>query len=209
MTIWDNIYKSYQKGGEAWATLSEEIDPRFQNFIKQRDFRTKSALDIGCGTGKYLKLLQGYGFRTDGIDSSETAVTMTKKTLNDASQILCVNMFETDFPQNKYDLVLSVSTIHHGTKKQVDNIISKIHASLLENGMIFITVPAFESNKKRNTSEDHEELEVGTYASLSGPEKGLPHSFYTKPELEKLFSQFHDLQLDLDEIGRWFVIASK
>ena len=32
MTVWDNIYKNYQKGGEAWATLSEEIHPLFSKF---------------------------------------------------------------------------------------------------------------------------------------------------------------------------------
>jgi 2-polyprenyl-3-methyl-5-hydroxy-6-metoxy-1,4-benzoquinol methylase len=94
MTIWDNIYKNYLKGGEAWATLSEEIHPLFKQFLSQSNFELKNVLDIGCGTGKYLKILQACGFKTDGIDSSETAVEMTKKVLGDNPTILCVNMFE-------------------------------------------------------------------------------------------------------------------
>ncbi len=209
MTIWDNIYKNFQKGGEAWATLSEDVNPRFKTFIKQHDFKTKSVLDIGCGTGKYLKFLQGNSFKISGIDSSETAVEMTKKILNDNSLILCKNMFEYEIPLNKYDLVISISTIHHGTKKQVKKVVDRIHSSLVDDGKIFITVPDFESSKKWNTFKDHEEIENGTYAPLSGPEKGLPHSFYTKEEVANLFSLFHEVKMDLDEIGRWFITALK
>lgn len=58
MTIWDKIYKNYQKGGEAWATLSEEIHPLFKQFLSKSNFELKHVLDIGSGTGKYLKILQ-------------------------------------------------------------------------------------------------------------------------------------------------------
>ena len=209
MTIWDDIYKNYQKGGKAWATLSEEIHPLFKQFLSQSNFELKHVLDIGCGTGKYLKLLQAGGFKTDGIDSSETAVEMTKKTLGVGSTILCINMFEFEIPKNKYDLVISISTIHHGTKEQVQNLINRIYEAIVENGKIFITVPDFESSKKWNTFKDHEEIAEGTFAPLSGPEKGLPHSFYTKEKAQKLFSKFIDLQLDLDSHGRWVAQASK
>src|SRR3989339_1193628 len=106
MTIWDDIYKNYQKGGEAWATLSEEIHPLFKEFLNESNFKIKYVLDIGCGTGKYLKFLQDGGFKTDGIDSSETSVEMTKGTLEDDSLIVCANMFEFQIPKEKYDLII-------------------------------------------------------------------------------------------------------
>jgi len=209
MTIWDKIYKNYQKGGNAWATLSEEIHPLFKEFLDQSNFELKNVLDIGCGTGKYLEFLKLKGFKTDGIDSSETAVEMTKKTLGDDSEILHVNMFEFAIPKNKYDLVISISTIHHGTKGQVQNLINRIHEAIIKRGRIFITVPDFESSKKWNTFKNHEKIDERTFSPLSGPEKGLPHSFYTKEEAKKLFSMFRDLQLNLDDHGRWVAEASK
>ena len=209
MPIWYNIYKDYQKGVEAWANLSEEIHPLFKQFLSQSNFELKYVLDIGCGTGKYLKLLQVGGFKTDGIDSSETSVEMTKKTLGYNSTILCVNMFEFKIPKNKYDLVISISAIHHGTKEQVQNLINRIYEAIVENGKIFITLPDFESSKKWNTFKAHKKIAEGTFAPLSGPEKGLLHSFYTKEEAQKLFSKFRDLQLDLDSHGRWVAQASK
>ncbi len=209
MTIWDNIYKNYQKGGEAWATLSEEIHPLFKQFLDQSNFELKNALDIGCGTGKYLKILQACGFKTSGIDSSETAVKMTKKELGTASSVLCVNMFEFEIPANKHDLIISIATIHHGTKKQIQNLINQIHGALAENGKIFITVPNLEGLKQWNTFKDQEKIAEGTSIPLSGPEKGLPHSFFSKEEVEKLFSNFKNVTLALDVIGRWVIQASK
>jgi cyclopropane fatty-acyl-phospholipid synthase-like methyltransferase len=134
---------------------------------------------------------------------------MTKKTLDDNSMISCVNMFDFEIPKNKYDLVISISTIHHGTKEQVQKLIDRVYEAIVKNGRIFITVPDLESSKKWNTFKDHQEVAEGTFSPLSGPEKGLPHSFFTKEETKKLFSKFKDLQLDLDSHGRWVAQAAK
>ena len=209
MTDWDKIYKDYQRGGEFWATLSEDIHPLFKQLLGQSNFKLKHAFDIGCGTGKYLKFLQSFGFKTDGIDSSETAVQMTKELFNDESVIEYGDMFNYDIPENKYDLIISVATIHHGTKENVQNLIDKIHSILVDGGKIFITVPDYESVGKWDTFKNHEELSPGTFAPLDGPEKGLPHSFYTKEDAQKLFSKFNDLKLELDERGRWVAQAQK
>ena len=79
----------------------------------------------------------------------------------------------------------------------------------MPNGKIFITVPDFKSSKKWNTFKNHKKIDEGTFVPLSGPEKGLPHSFYTKKEAQKLFLKFKNVKLELDERGRWVVQASK
>jgi SAM-dependent methyltransferase len=209
MTVWDDIYKNFRNGGEAWASLSEDIHPLFKQFLERSEFTLKHALDIGCGTGKYLKLLQAGGFGIDGIDSSPTAVEIAQRELGPGARITCADMFGYDIPENRYDLILSVSTIHHGTKEQVRQLVDKIHRSIAENGKIFITLPDLASSKKWNTFKEHQKLAEGTYAPLVGPEKGLPHSFYSQEEIKELFSSFKNLQMDLDERGRWIIQAIK
>lgn len=202
-TIWDKIYKDYQKGGEAWASLSEGIHPLFKRFLVQSRFKQKRVLDIGCGTGKYLKILQASGFKVEGIDSSETAVEMAKKLLGDDTVILCRDMFEFQIPKNQYGLIISISTIHHGTKKQVKALVDKIYQALAAKGKVFITLPDLSSSKRWNTFKEHKEVSEGTFIPLSGPERGLPHSFYTKEEVKKLFSKFRGVRLKLDRRRRW------
>ncbi|MFA6533725.1 MAG: class I SAM-dependent methyltransferase [Patescibacteria group bacterium] len=210
MANWDKIYRDYKKGGEAWATLSEDIHPLFKSLIKKTNFKFKQVLDIGCGTGKYALFLTGKGFAVDGIDSSATAIQMTKDLLGKkAGLIKKANMFKSRIAKGKYDLIISVATIHHGVKKDIQSLIDKIFFSLVAGGKAFITLPDFESSKKWNTFKDHQDLGGGTFTPLSGPEKGLPHSFYTKVEVQKLFTQFSKVKISLDNIGRWVAQASK
>jgi SAM-dependent methyltransferase len=209
MTTWDKIYKDYKKGGEAWATLKEELLPEFIDFLENNKFSNKNALDIGCGTGKYLAYLKELDFGVSGIDSSKTAIEMTKGVLGDNSKLKCVNMFEYEIPKNEHDLIFSISTIHHGLKRDVITLINKIYDELIAGGHIFITLPDIESNKKRNTFKDDKEIAPGTYAPISGPEEGLAHSFFSKEEIKAMFSKFKDLKLELDDICRWYISATK
>lgn len=209
MTTWDKIYKNYQKGGEAWATLKEELLPRFIHFVENNKFNIKNALDIGCGTGKYLVYLKELGFDVTGIDSSETAVEMTKEVLQDNARLECINMFDYKIAKKKHDLVFSISTIHHGLKEDVVKLIKDIYDKLVDGGHIFITLPDIESNRKWETFKSDKEIAPGTYAPISGPEKGLAHSFFAKEEIEEIFSNFKDVKLELDKIGRWYITATK
>lgn len=214
MTIWDRIYKNYKNGGPAWATIEGGILPQFVSFIKSNIFPIKHALEIGCGTGKYLALLKKFGFATDGIDSSETAVKMTIDSLRDNSDIKVVDMFAYNIPHDRYDLILSIFALHHGFKKQVKQAVADIYNSLLPGGRFFITLPDYESSKKWDTFKNNEDLGNGTFAPLSGPEKGLPHSFYGKQEIEELFKQFTNVKIELRQDGEivqgnWIISGKK
>jgi len=209
MTVWDKIYKQHQPDPKAWDALGKDLHPFFNAFIKGTKFESKIVLDIGCGTGHYLKYLQGLGFKADGIDSSETAAQETQKWLGDEAKVLCAQMYEWPIPQKKYDLILSIKTLHHGTKDQVKNLIRCIHSALLSNGWTFITLPDVSRPKKWKTFQDSEEVAPGTFVPKIGPEKGLPHSFFEKSEVEELFSIFKGVHLDLDEKHQWIIRAEK
>lgn len=209
MTTWDKIYKNYQKGGPAYASLSFKIYPLFKKYIKRSKFTSKSALDIGCGDGRYLKYLQRFGFKTDGIDSSATSVKMTKKLLKDKSRIVLADMFKYKIPPDKYDFIFSINTIQHGKKTQVKKLIERIGKALPRKGKIFITLPDYSQVSKWNSFKKKKAIQPGTYLPLVGPEKGLPHSFFTKKEVHALFAKFHHLKMRLGEWGRWYIQAEK
>lgn len=209
MGNWDSIYQQYLQGGDAWATLSEGVDHRFIALLENTNFSLKQALDIGCGTGKYLAFLENKGFRVDGIDSSPTSIEMTQKIVSKQAKLQVADMYGHSYPKNTYDLILSVSTLHHGRKAQIASTINKIYSSLVQSGRIFITLPNFDASKTWETFKDHSEIEPGTFSPNSGPEEGLPHSFFTEIEVQELFQAFENIALDLDKIGRWFVTGSK
>lgn len=210
MTIWDNIYKKYKKDGQEYATLQPGLIPEFLNFIQKRDFKIKKVLDIGCGNGKYLIFLKSLGFKTDGIDSSPTAVEMTKEILKDDSNILLADIYKYDLPKEQYDLVISIAAIHHGLKAQVNRAIKQIYPALLPGGSFFVTLPDNEGSSHWTSMVEHKEIEPGVRAPLHGPEAGLPHSSFTKEEIKEMFSDFAkvDMQLLADR-GRWIITGTK
>ena len=208
-TVWDNIYKQYLAGGQAWASLKDEIHPCFLSLIEKSVFPIKQALDIGCGEGKYLKYLQLKGFQTSGLDSSESAITMTKDLLEDQGMFILADMYEYHYPLNTYDLILSHATLHHGKKKEVFALLDKIYDALITRGKIFISVPSDDCIKNWAMMAEHETLEDGTCIPLNGPEKGLPHSFYSKKEVDMLFSRYSNLEIIIDERGRWIISGEK
>jgi cyclopropane fatty-acyl-phospholipid synthase-like methyltransferase len=208
MTHWDDIYKNYEKGGEAWATLAEEVHPLFMQFLERTEFPIKHALDIGCGTGKYLKVLHDRGFAVDGIDNSETAARMTKELIPSVT-VFVDNMYQWIIPEDAYDLIVSVSTIQHGMKEDVAALIDRIYTGLTDGGSIFITLPSWSDERKEKMKDTHDVLAPGTLAPRAGPEAGLAHSFYTEEEIRDLFKDFRDLHFELDEYKRWVITGRR
>lgn len=210
MTIWDSIYKNYQNGGPAWGTLTDDMHPDFLEFLKKTTFETKKALDIGCGNGKYLQFLNTIGFEVTGLDSSSTAIAMAKETLNGAGIFIVADMYDHMYESDTYDLVISYATLHHGTKSQVTSLLQKIHDSLAANGKVFLSLPTDDSMKNWTMMAEHETLPDGTRIPLIGPEKGLPHSAFSKNEVQDLFrSRYANLAISTDDRGRWIITGTK
>jgi len=208
-TIWDSIYKEYLAGGPAWGTIPDDLHPLFLSLAEKSDFPVKRALDIGCGQGKYLKFLQLKGFQTSGLDSSESAIAMTRELLGKEDDIILADMYEYQYPENYYDMIISHATLHHGRKSQVLGLLDKIYNALVVKGKIFISLPSDDCIRKWAMMSKHEKLEDGTYIPLIGPEKGLPHSFYSKQEVDRIFSRYSKLDVTLDERGRWIITGEK
>jgi 2-polyprenyl-3-methyl-5-hydroxy-6-metoxy-1,4-benzoquinol methylase len=210
MTIWDKIYKDYQSGGPAWATLKDNLHPSFIEFIEQTDFEIKNALDIGCGDGKYLLFLRQKGFSITGLDSSPTAISMAMKDTGQPGQFIVADMYDYSYQTNTYDLVISHAALHHSLKAKVVSLVEKIHSLLVVNGRIFLSLPSDDCKKNWAMMEGHETLPDGTCVPMQGPEKGLPHSFFSRQEIDTLFGpRYGNLAIKLDERGKWIITGRK
>ena len=207
-TIWDKIYKDYEAGGAAYATLSRGLNSDFMEFVQKTDFPVKSAFDIGHGTGHYLVWLKTKGFEVAGIDSSETAHKMATRAVGQDNLILG-SIYEYEIPKETYGLILSVHAIHHGFKQEVETALDSAYDGLVVNGWVYITLPYRNQHKNWVTHKTSKILAPGTLAPTEGPEKGLPHSFYTEGEVKALFSKYKKLNYTLNDRGVWVVIGKK
>jgi SAM-dependent methyltransferase len=82
---------------------SAEVD-FLKAIIKERE----KVLDVGCGTGRHLKLLEENGCKCDGLDINEEMVNITKKTIKGNAYVADV----LDFNLNKkYDAIISMFAV--------------------------------------------------------------------------------------------------
>lgn len=205
--VWDKIYREYLGSNKKYATIGGDLHPFFVRFIKNHRFKKKSVLDIGCGEGRYLKYLKDRGWRIAGIDSSKRVVAEARQLTGESKTIRAVDMYRARMPSAQYDLVVSVAAIHHGTKKQVRALITRIHWILMPGGRTFITVPALTHGGKWH--RPWKPIVQGTVVHQFGPEKGLIHSFFTKKEVVEMFKEFRSVKMPQDHKHRFVVMAQK
>jgi cyclopropane fatty-acyl-phospholipid synthase-like methyltransferase len=207
-TIWDKIYQDYEKGGEAYATLSRGLEQVFIKFVESTEFPLKKAFDVGYGTGHYLVWLKAKGFDVDGIDSSETAHKMATKAVGQNDLVLG-NIYEYEIPRDAFGFILSVHAIHHGLKKEVRKALDSVYNGLIDGGWVYLTLPKDNQRKDWKTHQTSTLITPGTYAPTEGPEKGLPHSFYSEGEIKELFSKYTKLNYKKGERSGWTITAQK
>lgn len=98
-----------------------------------------SILDIGCGTGKFLKTMKQSGWEINGVEINETAREIAKN--NTGSIILNqVDFFDSD---QKYDVITLWHSLEH--LYDLNEYLNKISTSLNANGVIMIAVPNYQS----------------------------------------------------------------
>ena len=142
---------------------------------------------------KVLDLFEIYGF-----DASPNGLSLTKKWLAEESLTaeLVLHRMEKKFPytDNFFDAVISIQVMHHNKMKDILITVSEIERVLKKGGIIFITFPKLDG---RSNSDDWKlkEIEKGTYIPQDGPEKGLPHHFFTLEEIYDVFSSFDLLEI--------------
>ncbi len=80
------------------------LDPAMQERVAERGFRT--ALDVGCGEGRFCRILQTHGIATVGIDPSEALIDRARS-LDPAGDYRLGYAETLDVAPGSFDLVAS------------------------------------------------------------------------------------------------------
>lgn len=97
----------------------------------------KHFLDIGCGTGDLLKIVESDGWNVSGTEISAIAIEQAGDAFS--QKILLGDILALDLPTNFYDVITSYHVIEH-LLNPVD-VLSKIYSLLRPNGIAFIETP--------------------------------------------------------------------
>lgn len=199
---WDEIFKQQ---GRVFATPHEDM-PRVARLLKDR--RASTILDLGSGTGRHVVYLARQGFSVFGLDNSPQGIHLTRRWLADEglnADLHRQSMAEPlPYPDAFFDALISVQVIHHADSATIRKVVQEITRVLKRGGFLFVTVPTL-----KNQAQTFEQIEPNTFVPLDGPEKGLPHHYFTPEELHTVFDAFDIVDMHLDTFDHNCVSATK
>ena len=105
------------------------------------DNKNIKILDMGCGTGHFIKYLEDKGYNNIlGIDISKEQVEYCKK--NISSNIVQIDVFEYLKNVNEeYDLIVANDLIEHIDKEKILDFIMLVYKSLKSSGIFLLKCP--------------------------------------------------------------------
>jgi len=145
----DKIYKSYLKNHFAVNSDEAQLEKKYKllhryykkNHLKYLPLDKESTgLDIGCGTGEFIKFLTSIGYKNVlGIDNSKECVSFCKNKKYNVKKANAETFLKSN--PNKYDFITFNDIMEHLTKEEVFSLLEATLKALKKNGIVLIKVP--------------------------------------------------------------------
>ena len=133
--FFDKIYQFVKN-----YTLQKKVD-----LINSFGFENKSILDVGAGTGDFLKVCLQNNWTVFGTEPNQKAREIAKQ-----KQLFLKNDLQ-EFSNNKFDVITLWHVLEH--VENVSEFISQLKNLLSENGKLIVAVPNFKSDDAKHYKE--------------------------------------------------------
>tara|TARA_R110000822_G_scaffold229312_1_gene361587 strand:- start:626 stop:1378 length:753 start_codon:yes stop_codon:yes gene_type:complete len=177
------------------------VEPHIKNFVKFKNYKKKSVLEIGCGIGSDAVEFIKAGADYTGIDLSKESIKITRerfKKYNLQGTLILGNCEEFDLSR-KFDLIYSFGVLHH--TPSIERAIDSIHRHAHSSTRIKIMLYAKHSYKNIMILENLDRPE-------NQKECPIAHT-YTKKEIEKLFNKFTIVSCEKKHIFPYKILEYK
>ncbi|KPJ70723.1 hypothetical protein AMJ51_01165 [Microgenomates bacterium DG_75] len=137
--FYDQDYFLKDCGG--WETFlksgGKKLVKRFQVALEMVEIKKgMKILDIGCGRGEVVSYYHQKGAKVIGLDFSQAAIKIAKKTYPEVS-FIHQNVFQYQ-PETKFSLIMMLDFIEHIPKRKFKGLLRKCHHWLEKKGQILI-----------------------------------------------------------------------
>lgn len=136
---WNEFYSDKEKPIPFFV---EKPDENLVSFVEKSALKNGVALDIGCGNGRNSIYLATNGYKTKGIDFSDTSIKWAKENAGKKNvEVSFINQSFFDFEETieTYDLIHDSGCLHHIKPHRRSQYLQKIHSLLKSNGHFSLT----------------------------------------------------------------------
>lgn len=136
--VYDKIARNYAKIFD----YKDSSLPYLGDFLASVKSATKddfSILDLGCGTGRIAQFFSDKGCEVTGLDLSKKMIEIARKK-HPKIKFLHKDMTKINFADKSFNAVSIVCSLFHLEKKQIPELITKVHRMLKENGFLLIII---------------------------------------------------------------------
>jgi SAM-dependent methyltransferase len=145
----NEYYKMFEFENDYWwyRGLHELTRRCVAKFKPAKSNEESRILDAGCGTGRMMEMLEGYGI-LEGIDHWEEAISLCKKRGLKNVQKGDLNTWEP--PVEAYDVIISNDVIYISTIADDMAVVAKFHRALKKQGILILNLPAFNVLRRKH-----------------------------------------------------------
>ncbi|MCX5704057.1 MAG: class I SAM-dependent methyltransferase [Candidatus Omnitrophica bacterium] len=122
-----------------WSVCLSPIENSIIRTIKNYK-KSGKLLDIGCGSGRFLSLMQKQGFDVWGCELNLNSKDFAPKFLD--GRIFYKELSKCNLASKSFDVVLMIQSLEH--VNQLDELVIEIRRVIKDNGIVFIYVPNME-----------------------------------------------------------------
>jgi len=140
--IWDRVWSDSKISDKLLQIEDDELLPLFIKYLPLKG----KILEAGCGLGQWVIYLRDREYDITGIDFAEQTVRTTKK-YNNALPIEFGDVRMTRFENNYFDAYISLGVVEH-FREGPGQALSEARRILKKDGLLFISVPVFNSVRK-------------------------------------------------------------
>lgn len=186
--------ETYDNAAEGYSKRYAEIGARTNDVSKVFSYVEKEnpvVMEIGCGNGRDAASILEHTNNYTGIDISAGMLAIAQKALPKANFVKA-DVATYDFPKC-IDIIFAFASLLHISKEELHTILAKIHESLNEKGVVFISL--------KKGSHYEERVVEGQYGKRQ-------FFYYSKNDVLEaaggLFTEFWYDEQDREE--QWFTL---
>jgi ubiquinone/menaquinone biosynthesis C-methylase UbiE len=198
---WDSFFKK-----KAFRTkYPNESVVRFMNssFSKKLSKRKKTTiLDIGCGSGRHVKLFAENKFKVYGTDLSSNAIKNTKNIIKKnklKADLKCTDMHSLPYKDNFFNGILSFGVFYYTDSRGMKKSIKEMYRVLKKGGSGFINLRSIDDYRHGKGKK----IEKNTYILniKNTNEFNMKVHFLNKNDLNNYFKKYKKIEIEKHEFS--------